>query len=152
MDRVVVYRFFEFYPFNSLLSRIMWRIMRFIIRFRVMLKFREVVSIVSLPEVRKYSIDLVFPGLIGHDLSYVFAWKLVSSLVEKGYDVLEFRYNDLEYSTPLQVIRLVGYDKVIVITWYFEVNGHVSIEVDELENRYSSSGDQYGFVNGFYEG
>jgi len=104
----------------------------------------EISSIISMVEVRKYSIDLVFPDLMGYDLSYMFMWRLVAKLVEKGYDVVKFhsRSDALENSYPLEWVQLVGYDKVVNITWYFNnVNGHVVIELDEIKELQSYSED-----------
>jgi len=136
MESIPVYGFFEIYPPNSFLSRIVRRILRFIIKTHVKQKLVEISSIISMVEVRKYSIDLVFPDLMGYDLSYMFMWRLVAKFVEKGYDVVKFhsRYHAPEDTYPLECVQLIGYDKIVNITWYFNnVNGHVIIELDEIK-------------------
>jgi len=118
---------------NSIITRIINKVLRFIIKIRMRRKLAEISSIITMPQVKKYYIDLRFPGLMGYGLSYVFTWRLVAKLVEKGFDVVKFhsRLDDPEDTYPREKIELAGHGKRVIILWQFKVNGHVVVEVED---------------------
>jgi len=120
---------------DSILTRIIDKVLWFIIKIRMRRKLAEISSIISMPQVKKYYIDLRFPSLMGYGLSYVFTWRLVAKLVEKGFDVVKFhsRLDDPEDTYPREKIELAGHGKKVDILWYFKINGHVIVELDEIQ-------------------